>query len=210
MFVGASLPVWSGVSLGTVTALPSTLTVKVSTGGGAGLVSVVGATLDMLQSFLPFRCRTLAVGNGSGSLGFLDQRRAGRREGVVQHQLPRKSFLILEKTPAIQIHDRKDHLVVAPHEIAVFDVEAFEFFQIAEVRGVRVAGPGKERTEVNQANRVIIERQQQLVARNVFRFGHSKILWRSRVHLIRRVIISGWLRTLFTKKLIHRSTISSA
>jgi hypothetical protein len=53
MFVGTSLPVWSGESFGTVTALPSTLTVNVSTGGGAGLVSVVGAANILTQAILP-------------------------------------------------------------------------------------------------------------------------------------------------------------
>jgi len=44
--VGTSLPVWSGESFGTVTDLPSTLTVNVSTGGGASLEMLEGKKFE--------------------------------------------------------------------------------------------------------------------------------------------------------------------
>jgi hypothetical protein len=52
--VGIGLPeIGSGVVFGTTISLPSTLTLIVSTGGGAGLVSVV-AIIDILIQFIVF------------------------------------------------------------------------------------------------------------------------------------------------------------
>ncbi len=98
MVVGTNWPVWSGESFGTATALPSTLTVRVSTGGGAGLVSDVGAAAMsqslVAPSFARFTSSAFPFATNS-SLNLVTKLCTGQEQASPKAQMVRPPGMLL-------------------------------------------------------------------------------------------------------------------
>src|ERR1035437_343787 len=89
-------------------------------------------------------------------------------------------------------------------------MECFEIPKLPVFCDVGIHGLAQKRLEVHDANFPIVERQTNLVTRDIFRLRDFQIVCRSRFHFSFRVMSSGLLCFLNTKYSIQRRTISSA
>src|SRR5579863_5585251 len=110
---------------------------------------------------------------------------------------------------AMQIGDGEEHLVIAPHQVSMMQMETLELLHLSVLGQLGIPRLAQKGFKIHNLFKAIIKFQAELVSRNMADFGDFQIGWVC-LHFSFRVMRSGLLCFPSTKKSIQRRTMSSA